>query len=373
MKRICFFIGKCDDRSGEWNGEIIRTGGVGVSGTDTSTVLIAEYFGSIGWDVTFISSTCKHRSTYNNVKYYSLDYFKEESANFNILVTPPYDEFLNYSWGALDTLIIWCHMQHTFVEASFKKFIHLYPNANIVINYMNNFTKLATNIHSPHTSFYINNEFLIPNPLLGDIVIKENIKKPHSFIFNTSYRRGGDVLINIFNKLSYSDKTLKICSAYKDELSFLESNNNIEILHSIDKSTLYNRLSESEYFIYPLVAPLAQGANLHKDCSPCSVAEALAHEVIVLTLPVAGLLDMYKDLLVFLPFPDESKKEHHQSGYHTPAPELYNIEFEEIVINTINFLENNPKYKELIKKRGKEFVLSQLELNLIGNKWLEHI
>ena len=373
MQKICFFIGTCNDRVGEWNGEIIRGGGVGVSGTDTSTILIAEYFASRGFDTYLIASSCKNSTVIKNVKYYTIDYLKYNIQNFNILVITPSDEFLNYNWGNLDQLIIWCHMQHTFSEESFKKFSNLYPKTIIKVNYMNNFVRNAVSIHSPHTSFYENEYINIPNAVLNDIKIEAKKKIPHSFIFNTSYRRGGDVLLNIFNKLHFTDKTLRICSAYKGELDRLAYNSKIEVLHSVDKITLYNKLAESEYFIYPLVAPLLEGANLHKDCSPCSVAEALLNEVIVLTLPVAGLLEQYKDHLVYLPFSDQSKIGLHQSGNHSSAPELYSDEFTISVINTIMFFENNPQYKELIKKRGRKFVIDNYNLDKIGQTWLNII
>jgi len=374
MQKICFFIGSCNDRVGVWNGEIIRSGGVGVSGTDTSTVLIAEYFASKGFDTYLIASSCKNNTVVKNVKYYTMDYLKYNTSNFNILVITPSDEFLNYNWGEnLDQLIIWCHMQHTFKEESFKKFSNLYPKTIIKINYMNNFVRNAVSLHSPHTSLYENEYITIPNAVLNDIKLESIKKIPHSFIFNTSYRRGGDALLNIFNKLNFGDKTLRICSAYKGELDKLNYDSKIEVLYSVDKTILYNKLAESEYFIYPLVAPILQGANLHKDCSPCSVAEALLNKVIVLTFPVAGLLEQYKDHLVYLPFPDKSKVGIHQSGHHSSAPELYSEEFIDSVINIINFLENNPQYKELIKKRGRDFVIDNFNLDKIGEQWLNII
>jgi hypothetical protein len=373
MSNICFFIGQCSDRNNEWNGEIIRTGGVGVSGTDTSFILIAEYFSKNGWNVSFISSTCKNESTYNGVKYYSLDYFKNYNPNFNIIVIPPSDEFLKYKWKNIDTIIIWCQMQHTFSEVAFQSFKSQYQTSKIFINYMNNFTKNATTIYSPHTSFYIDNFFFIPNPLLNDIVIPETVKVPYSFIFNTSFRRGGQIMLNIFNKLPYINKTLKICSSYKGELDHLKNNYNIQILNSLDKTTLYNNLSNTEYFIYPLVSPLDQCANLHKDTFCCAIAEALLNEVIVLTFPVGAIMEMYGDTLVYLPFPDLSKQSLHKSEYHSSAPELYNKEFEDVVINIIEYLEKNPIFKELLKKRGKEYVINKFNIDLIGKEWLINI
>ena len=351
MKKICFFIGICNDRNGEWNGEIIRTGGVGVSGTDTSTILIAEYFALHGWDTYLIASSCKNNTVYKNVKYFNCNILNNNINTFDILVITPSDEFLEYKWNNLKKIIIWCHMQHTFKESSFKKITELYPDVDIIINYMNQFVKDAISIHSPHTTNYINDFVMIPNPVFDDNDINENIvKKSQSFIFNTSYRRGGDVLINIFNKLQYNDKSLVLCSAYKGELDNINNNNNsIEILNSIDKYTMYKKLAESEYFLYPLVAPINEGANVHKDCSPCSVAEALLNEVIVITLPVAGLYDLYKDILVYIPFPDEGKINWHKSGYHSSGSEFYSDDFVNNAVSIIDFLERNPQYKEVIR------------------------
>jgi hypothetical protein len=371
MKKICFFIGTCNDRNGEWNGEIIRNGGVGVSGTDTSTVLIAEYFAKYGWDTYLIASSCKNNTIYNNVKYYKCNILKEINNEFDILVITPSDEFLEYKWNNLQKIIIWCHMQHTFKESSFQSIQQLYPKTSIIINYMNQFVKDAVAIHSPYTTNYTDDFVMIPNPVFNDNLNNNIVKKPHSFIFNTSYRRGGDVLLNIFNKVNYDDKSLVVCSAYKGELDKVKGNNNIEILNSIDKYTMFKKLAESEYFVYPLVTPLSEGANLHKDCSPCSVAEALLNEVIVITLPVAGLNDLYKDILVYMPFPDENKIMWHKSGYHSSGNEFYSEDFVEKVVSIIDFLEKNPHYKELLKKRGKQFVYDNFNLEYIGTQWLK--
>jgi glycosyltransferase involved in cell wall biosynthesis len=365
MLSICFFIGSCDDRSGEWNGEIIRTGGVGVSGSDTSFILMAEFFALKGHNVSLVASSCKENTKVNNVTY-----LKTPCKYTDILVIPPSDEFLNYEWENIKTLIIWCHMQHTFSQESFNKIIKKFPTSKIVVNYMNQFTKRATNIYSPHTGYFINDEFFAPNPLLDNLLSNQIIKIPNSFIFNTSFRRGGEVMLNIFNKLPYENKSLVLCSSYKDELKDLNNQSNIKILNSLDKKTLYENLSRSEYFIYPLVAPLNQGANLHKDTFCCAIAEALANEVIVLTFPVGGLPELYENTLIYLPFPDISKSSFHLSDYHSSASELYSDDFYNSVVSIIEFLNKNPKYKELIKRRGKELVNTKFNINTIGDIWL---
>jgi glycosyltransferase involved in cell wall biosynthesis len=369
MKNICFFIGSCNDRSGKWNGEIIRKGGVGISGTDTSFIVIAEMFAANGWDVDFIASSCLNNTNYKGVNYYS----NKEKRQYDILVIPPSEEFVKHSWNDLKILIIWCQMQHTFKDESFRQFTSLYPNCKIVANYMNQFTKAATNIYSPHTNYYINNEFFAPNPIIEDSIVSVSDKTPHSFIFNTSFRRGGEVALNIFNNIRYTDKSFAICSSYTDELNFLEGSTNIEVLHSIDKQTLFARLAETEYFIYPLVAPLEQGANVHKDTFCCAVAEALAHEVIVLSFPVGALPEMYENAIIPIPFPYETKKELHTSSYHSSGDEFYGSDVIKSVIDIIEFLEKNPQYKEALKKKGRELVLRKFNPDKIIELWFRII
>ena len=369
MQKICFYIGSCNDRSGKWNGEIIRNGGVGVSGTDTSFIVIAEIIATNGWEVDFVASTCLDKSSYKGVQYYS----HKQDKQYDILVVPPSDEFLEYSWNNIKILIIWCEMQHTFKEYSFRLFTSLYPNCKLVVNYMNQFTKAATNIYSPHTTYYIHNEFFAPNPLIDDCLVSVNSKTSHSFIFNTSFRRGGEVALNVFNNLKYNDKSLTVCSSYKGELDFLKGSSNIEVLHSIDKHTLFTKLAESEYFIYPLVAPLEQGANIHKDTFCCAVAEALAHEVIVLTFPVGALLEMYENVLIQIPFPEEAKREVYMAPYHSSGAEFYRLEVMDSIIKIIDFLENNPEYKNTLRKKGKELVMRKFNPEKITKLWLDII
>jgi DNA polymerase IIIc chi subunit len=72
-----------------------------------------------------------------------------------------------------------------------------------------------------------------------------------------------------------------------------------------------------------------------------------------------------------MPFPDENKIMWHKSGYHSSGNEFYSDDFVEKVVSIIDFLEKNPQYKDIIRKRGKKYVQDNFNLEYIGSQWLK--
>ena len=79
--KILFLIEFDDKRNNIWDGELIRNGEIGVSGTEQSFVLVAEYLAKNN-NVIIAGKLCKHNSFVNNVMYY--DYRKIPDIEFYI-------------------------------------------------------------------------------------------------------------------------------------------------------------------------------------------------------------------------------------------------------------------------------------------------
>ena len=137
----------------------------------------------------------------------------------------------------------------------------------------------------------------------------------------------------------------------------------------VDKKTLFTHLAESEYFIYPLYTPYK---DVHKDTFACTVAEALALGVIVVTYPLGALPEIYKDYCVWLDAPPGADLDLMQVEKLSKDEEnLFN--YTENIVDKINYLENNPEIKEQYKNKGKEYILDNFNINKIGKMWEDYI
>jgi len=133
----------------------------------------------------------------------------------------------------------------------------------------------------------------------------------------------------------------------------------------VDKKTLFTHLSESEYFIYPLYTPYK---DVHKDTFACTVAEALALGVIVVTYPLGALPENYKDYCVWLDAPEgvdmdkiqEENLARDEDGLFTQTKHI---------VDKINYLENNPEIKEHYRNAGKQYIMDTFNLDKIGKIW----
>jgi glycosyltransferase involved in cell wall biosynthesis len=205
-------------------------------------------------------------------------------------------------------------------------------------------------------------------------MFKNNIvKEKYSFVFFASYERGGEVAMNAYKKMQYPNKRMYFTSPDTDELNRKDITSDIIPIRWSDKKSTFQLLSKMEYFIYPLALPSRRGYQFHKDTDGLVVAESLLHEVIVITYPVGALKEKYGDHLIYLPFPPNVDTHILEGPDQISVPEFHSEFVLESIIKTVEFLENNPNLKEIIKKRGKEFILNKKEPTQIGNEWLKNL
>jgi glycosyltransferase involved in cell wall biosynthesis len=365
---ILFYISDVMSRNDNYNGENIRFGNVGVSGTEQSMIIIAEYLALHNYNCYYYCNVVK-KGVYNNVTYIDNADMIQLTDIIDILICPSWENsIINYTWNCLKKLIIWCQCP-TFLNENVL-YLMKYNNEELKIyaNIMGNYVANVLNNNYSYYKKYIDIEFIIRNPLMMDLFTNNNnIKKLESFIFFASFERGGEVACKAFDKLSLKNKSMDICSYVKIDL---DKKYNISISN---KKNLFDKLASSEYFIYPLVLPSYNNYSVHKDTDACVIAESLLHEVIVLTYPVGVLPEVYKDYLVWLPFPPEADVNNLKSSDTSYCPSLYSEFAIDSIVNIIEFLEANPSAKELIKKRGKQFIIDQRNQKTITDSWLSII
>jgi len=378
--RIAFILIGNGRRSTYINGDTMRYGGSGVSGTDSSTILVAEYLSSIGHDVVIATDELEepkeehkkyqHGDIIRGVCYTNLKFDSIDNVEFDILITSLwFSDYDTLPITVTKSLIYWSHMQWIYSIDDMLSFV---KNNNLKLRVVNisNWEK-SMNQPTLDRMKKDSDDFtsvVISNPIQCDIieeVLNLNIeKKKHKFIFHASWARGGDVAYNTIKKLEFPNKEFHVFDYlmtihdYKD--SWFHRHD------GVDKLTLFKHLAESEYFIYPLYTPYK---DVHKDTFSCVVAEAIAFGTIPLTYPLGALPENFNDFCIWLDVPNGIKIEELQKE---PLTKDLKGEFKDnisTIIQNINKLEGDHKFKDTIKEQGKQYILNKFSINNIGSQW----
>ena len=388
--RIVFTLIGNSRRSGYLDGHSMRYGGVGGSGTDTSTILVAEYLASQGHEVVVTldklephlekqhAESGRHFDSgriVNGVQYCDLDFTHVENKTFDVLINSlwlhNYDEL---PITVTRAVIYWCHMQWIYgideVAAFAKKhnlalgFVHI---SNWEKSMNEPCVARAAAVTPTKTA-------LIPNPEPDDVirqVLAENIaRKPHKFVFHAAWPRGGDVAIRAIRELPWLDKELHafdylmVIHAHGDEFFYIHN--------GVDKLTLYRHLAEAEYFVYPLYTPYQ---DVHKDTFSCVVADAIALGCTPITYPLGALPENFEGYCHWLPFPEgiDPAVLQTQSLTKDIAGDFKSPAVVQNIVNAILQLEQSPELKDKVKQTGAQFILDRLNTVTVGQQWVDFL
>jgi hypothetical protein len=382
--RIAFILIGNSRRSNYLDGETLRYGGGGGSGTDTSTILIAEYLASQGHEVVVTSDKMeplleeKYGEMQNGrivrgVQYTDIDFTNIDKREFDVLITSLwFHDYEKLPIKVTKSLIYWCHMQWLY---GIDQIISYTKNNNLSLGFVNisEWERSMTQGTIDNAKRNCDNvkQILIPNPIMDDIineVIEEQHKrKPHKFIFHAAWARGGSVAVKAVAELNLPDTEFHafdyLMATHKHEDAFFN-------LHDgVDKKTLFKNLAESEYFIYPLYTPYE---DVHKDTFSCVVAEAIALGVIPITYPLGALPENFNDYCYWLDFPEGVKPEELQKESLTKD---FDGKFKctDNIIKAVKWLEDNPEYKERFRREGKDYIINKFNTQKVGQMWIDFI
>ncbi len=386
--RIAFIVIGNSRRGNYLNGHNLRYGNAGGSGTDTSSILVAEHLAKKGHDVVFVIDKLESQlerqykdrgdsfipgTKINGVTYTYIDFEGVENLEFDILVNMLW--FHNYESLPIKvtkSLIYWSHMQWLYGAGEITKYAEK-NNLSVGIVHISNWERSMTdNVVNGMIKSYPNiKRTTIPNPIMDDIITEvisqSPQRKPHKFVFHASWARGGNVAIDAIRKLSFDDKELH---GFDYLITIPDFNDDFFVRHnSVDKKTLFTHIAESEYFVYPLYTPYQ---DVHKDTFSCVVAEAIALGCIVITYPLGALPENFNDYCVWLDFPPNTDPEKMQKE---PLSKDLDGKFiyTDNIINTINKLENNPQLKEQIRQSGTQYILDNFSSTKVGEMWEDFI
>jgi glycosyltransferase involved in cell wall biosynthesis len=386
--RILFTVLGNSRRSNYLDGNTIRYGNGGGSGTDGSTIIVAEQLASQGHEVFILSEKlephleAKYASqgiffnpgkkirgvTYSN---FQLDGI--ENREFDILVNSLwFSKYDDLPIKVTKALIYWCHMQWIY---GIDETINYAKKHNLKLGFVNisewekgmNKTTIERAINAlPSTK-----TTLIGNPIMDEMVDevlqKNPTRKQHKVVFHAAWARGGNVAVQAVRDLNWSDAEfhafdyLMCTHAHQD--SFFKMHN------GVDKKTLFTHIAESDYFIYPLYTPYK---DVHKDTFSCVVAEAIALGAIVITYRLGALPEYYDGFCQWLDWPNNTNPEAMQAE---PLSKDLDGKFTctHNIVDKIKYLEQNPQIKEQIRANGKDHIYSKFNSKKIGHMWADFI
>jgi glycosyltransferase involved in cell wall biosynthesis len=386
--RIAFLVIGNGRRSNYLDGNSIKTGGGGASGTDTSNILVAEYLANHGHEVVLCTDRLEPQiekqflekgisppagKIVNRVAYTDLNFSGIENKVFDILVNNLW--FENYEDLPIKVtkgLIYWSHMQWLYGIGNIKKFVtdnklklgvisisHWEKQMNL--GAIQSFTQEIPNFLTE----------IIPNPVTDDIIkkVKElNIpKKPGKFVFHAAWARGGEIAYKLIKNLEIKDKELH---AFDYLMVAPNYNDPMLISHAgVDKFTVFKHLAECEYYLYPLYTPYQ---DVHKDTFGCVIAEAIALGVTPITYPLGALPEYFSDFCKWVDVPQpfnvlEMQNEPLTKDYQG----IFNTD--DYLRKGLNSLYTEPSLKSYVQEKGYDYILSNFSIDIIGQKWVEFI
>jgi glycosyltransferase involved in cell wall biosynthesis len=388
--RIAFIVIGNSRRSNYLNGYNLRYGNGGGSGTDTSSVLVAEYLAKQGHDVVFVADKLEPKleeeykakgrvyipgEEFYGVKYTNDNFDGIDNKEFDIVVSmlwfQDYDKLpITITKG----LIYWSHMQWIYGVDHIKNYV---KNNNLSLGFVH-ISEWEKKMTGGLTESIKNNEVntnvqisLIPNPIMdemiNEVVSLTPTRKPHKFVFHAAWARGGNVAIEAVRKLDYPDTEFHafdyLMATHNHQDSFFNLHN------GVDKKTLFTNIAESEYFIYPLYTPYQ---DVHKDTFSCVVAEAIALGAIVVTYPLGALPENFGEFCQWLDFPEGVDVEKMQNEPLTKDLEG-KFTITDNIVEKIKYLEENPQIKEDLRSKGKDSIISRFNVNTVGQMWIDLI
>lgn len=372
--RVLFLVTGNGSRSNFVNGELMRYGQAGLSGTDTSAILVAEYLASQGYEIVLaVEKSDDHLieqrrergfnftpgEIVRGVTYTYLDLEGIENKTFDILI--------NCLWfGDYDKLpatitravCYWCHLAWMYYLADLKDYA---VKNNLQVGYIN-ISEWGKGHHQENIDFLKQHipdvkVVTLPNAMTIDVmqeVLAQNLeRKSKKVIFPAQWSRGGDVALKAVKELGW-------------EAEF-KTFDYVNLSNGVDKQTLFTELATSDYFIFPQYTP---NGNVYKDMHSCAVGEAIGMGVVVVSYPLGSHEEHYGGHYIKLDFPPDIDMEKMMSERVSTEPKM---DYTENIVRIVKFLEDNAHIKDYMREKGKSYVLNTFNIDKIGPKWIEYL
>jgi glycosyltransferase involved in cell wall biosynthesis len=374
--RILFTVTGNGSRSNFVNGDTMRYNKAGLSGTDSTSILVAEYLAKMGNDVVIaVEKSSDDLIKQRNERGYTFNPGKDivngvtytYLPNLDGLENTEFDILVNSLWfGEYDKLnatitkgvCYWCHLAWGYYVSELKEFA---LKNNLKLGYIS-ISKWAEGHHKDNIEFLKNNvpnleTVVIPNAMTTDVMLEildKKLERQHKkVIFPAQWSRGGDVALKATKKLGWDDN--------------FKSFDYINLGNGIDKETLFTELATSDYFIFPQYTP---NGHVYKDVHSCAMAEAIGMGVIVVSYPLGSHEEYYGGHYFKLDFPPGTDMEKMMNERVTMAPYM---DYTDNIVEKIKWIEENPEIKEEIRNNGTPYILENFNIEKIGPMWVDYL
>ena len=358
-KSIIFYMPKDPNNHTIWNGDTIRTGGIGVSGSHLSTVIAAEALANQPGFEVYLHNYCLDEII-NKVNYVS----QVRAKTYDYLVVYPWATEHTYEHVDCKNIIVWLHCP----TCCGSLLNYLYKTSKPIYTvHLAEWCKGLSMLAMPDViASKLLKHYVVPNGLLDPLpVINSSIHPPNS-MFIASFERGGKVAQQVWSLLKERDNDRWgdfIVKAYTDKRE------------QVDKVTIYKLFENIRYFIYPLVLPNDShlGTVVHRDTFGCCVAEAIACGVEVFSYPVGALPEHYGDMVHWLPFPDGITANHINEDVHTQKqlPAMASAEQIQRIAAFVDKLDATYHDRASQRLDNARRVRERFSSKRIGNMWVE--
>lgn len=375
MKKILFLIPADGSAHTLWDGSVIRTGGVGVSGTHQSTVIAAEQLVRAGHQVC-VMNYCNDVEV-NGVRYISSLQELGSVEDIECAVVPPWFGNVQALCSVLKHLkhvVVWFHCPFLSVVRDLPFQVrHALPGAKVSFMHVSEWSRMnVLKEVRPELMALVHKQMTTPNALMVDVMppVDEVVAgtRPNNFVFFACFERGGKVAQRVHAELvgrggSWAGSSF-ITSQYGNKGT------------QSDKTSLMAKLRGARYFVYPLVLPPEGAYSVHRDTFGCVVAEALAMGVEVITYPVAALGEYYGKEIHAIPFPEGITRSTFDDQVPDPLlPQLYSDAQVKIIADMVARLDETWDSAERRDKRAQDAcrVRERYGPEAAGIKWTEFV
>ncbi len=360
-----------------YNGRYIK----GVSGTHTSIINLAEGFVELGNEVQVVSYlNMIEELEYKGVKYINYNNFVEQSCDYIIMTNSLLDlkildkiKSFKKIYIILHCIIVYMQFKYLLDGIDKNKVNILAPSEHT----LRNITRLNPFLNE-YKQIILNNSIDTEDILSIDIDNKVNKTTPMSFVYFPCIERGYKMLLEILN--NYEQKNIKYIlntNSYHDEnySRMIEKDNIIKGKNS-SKYHIYHILSNSRYFVYPLIN--FDNFRVHYDTFGYVILEALLHGVIVICPKMKIYEELFGDAICYIDTNGILSEEDLEERRQYPVP-MFGYPLIEKYKEKIDLLENDKELRRNYIEKGLKLkdkfckkIISKKLFNTINSENLEY-
>lgn len=277
----------------QWNGYLARYE-EGISGSHNAIMYLAEGLSKNGHCVEIVSVINKLiEGTHNNVKYSNFDNFEYQSCD--CIIVTPYLNTLQILEKINDykKLIILTHFE-IWLDA---KFFTVDKN-KIVIGFISEFAK--TNILNLQPFLKEYESIILYNSFDANDVTKFPLieNKSSQLCFFACHNRGYNMTVEVLKQLDNYKLLTNTYANHSKHLYSSDNENKIIISENSSKYSVYKIVSESKYFVYPLIN--LDTNEIHYDTFGYVVLEALLLGCIVIAPKIRIYEELFGDAVCYI-------------------------------------------------------------------------